>query len=132
MENNSPKLYDREVFEQVAPYLNIADLLKTANLSKEYHYTLRKYLREHLLPKSSQQAAHNNELRIAKSIFHRQIKIFKLDENYHTSLVPNLILKDLQLGTNYALIETVQENKLLVNLAQLAKREFNIKNFVKL
>jgi hypothetical protein len=38
----------------------------------------------------------------------------KLDGNEKISIVPNMILKDIQLGNTYALIETIQGKKFLV------------------
>ena len=51
MESKTPKLHDWEVLSNVAPYLNMSELLKTSILSKEYSYTLKNYLRKHVLPK---------------------------------------------------------------------------------
>jgi len=49
-----------------------------------------------------------------KKMFHRQIKIYKLSDSKACSIIPNLILKDIQLGNDYALIETYQGTKHIV------------------
>ncbi len=55
-----------------------------------------------------------------KKIFHRQMKIYRLADNKYYSLIPNLILKSIQVGKTYALIETFQDKKYLVKISQLA------------
>lgn len=105
----------------MAPYLNVGDLLKTSTLSKEYNYTLKSYLRKHFLTKESLQG-NQNELHVMKKLFHRQIKIYKLSDNKYFTLTPNLILKDIQLGNEHALIETYQGQKHLVQINDVATK----------
>ena len=66
-----------------------------------------------------------------KKIFHRQIKIYRFSDNKALSMIPNLILKDIQLGNEYALIETHQGTKHLVEINDFAnKNSFELKNKV--
>ena len=67
-----------------------------------------------------------------KKIFHRQIKMLRLNDNEQSSINPNFILKDIQVGNTYALMETYQERKFLVQISQLTKKNFEIKTFVEL
>ncbi len=58
-----------------------------------------------------------------KKMFHRQIKICKLSDNKIFSMIPNLILKDIQLGNELALIETYQGTKHLVEINDVANKK---------
>lgn len=51
-----------------------------------------------------------------KKIFHRQIKIYKLSDSKAFTMTPNFILKDLHLGNDYALVETYQGSKHIVEI----------------
>ena len=67
-----------------------------------------------------------------KKIFHRQIQIFRLSDNHPSSIVPNFILKSIQLGNTYALMETYQGKRFLVQISQLVNQAFDLKTFVEL
>ena len=67
-----------------------------------------------------------------KKIFHRQIQILKLHGNISSSIVPNFILKNIQVGFTYGLIETYQGKKFLVHVSQLVNKSIDIKTFVEL
>lgn len=65
-------------------------------------------------------------------MFHRQINILRLNDNQQTSIIPNFILKDIQVGSSHSMIETYQGKKLLVELSQLTEKNFEIKTFTQL
>lgn len=67
-----------------------------------------------------------------KKIFHRQIQIFRLNDNQLSSIVPNFILKSIQVGNTYALIETYQGKRFFVRVSQLVHQAFYIKTFIEL
>lgn len=67
-----------------------------------------------------------------KKMFHRQLKIFKLESNQYSSIIPNFILRDIQIGSTYALIETYQRKKFLVQLSQLTNKILDLKTFFEL
>lgn len=67
-----------------------------------------------------------------KKIFHRQIQIFRLNDNHPSSIVPNFILKSIQVGNTHALMETYQGKRFLVQVSQLVNQAFDIKTFVEL
>jgi hypothetical protein len=67
-----------------------------------------------------------------KKIFHRQIQVFRINDNHPSSIVPNFILKSLQLGNTYALMETYEGKRLLVQVSQLVNQAFDIKTFFEL
>ena len=56
-----------------------------------------------------------------KKMFYRQINVLRLNDNQQTSIIPNFILKDIQVGFSHSMIETYQGKKLLVQLSQLSK-----------
>lgn len=58
--------------------------------------------------------------------------MFGLNGNEQSSIIPNFILKDIQVGTTYALIETYQERKFLVHITPLIKQNWDQKTFVEL
>ena len=67
-----------------------------------------------------------------KKIFHRQILIFRLNDNHPSSIIPNFILKSLQVGNTYALMETYEGKRLLVQVSQLVNQAFDLKTFFEL
>lgn len=64
-----------------------------------------------------------------KKMFHRHIKIYKLSDSKACSMMPNLILKDIQLGNEFALIETFQGTKHIVEINDVVnKQSFDLNN----
>lgn len=71
---------------------------------------------------------------IAKKIFHRQIQIANLAVSpiHKVAFMPNLILKNIQVGSNFTLIETIQGKRHIVQNTQLLDKQFDLKTFVEL
>ena len=71
---------------------------------------------------------------IAKKFFHRQIQIANLAASpvHKVAFVPNLILKNIQVGSNFTLIETIQGKKHIVQNNQLLDKHFDLKTFYEL
>ncbi len=65
-------------------------------------------------------------------MFRRQIKMIRLNDNHQSTIIPNFILKSIQVGTTYALIETYQGKKFMVQISQLTNHNFDIKKFLEL
>lgn len=53
MDPKAMSLSDWSMIENIMPYLNFSDLLKTSVLSKEFNYNLKSYLKKYVIPKDS-------------------------------------------------------------------------------